>query len=62
LGKTQRKEVERLIQGLIGHLEEAGLGTISEIFDGNPPHRPVGCFGQAWSVAEVLRVYDTYLR
>jgi len=37
------------------HLTEAGLGFISEIFDGDPPHRPRGCIAQAWSVAEVLR-------
>jgi len=35
----------------------AGLGTISEIFDGNPPHSPKGCVSQAWSVAEPLRAY-----
>jgi len=38
-------------------LSEAGLGHISEIFEGDPPHRPVGCIAQAWSVAEVLRAY-----
>jgi glycogen debranching enzyme len=37
------------------HLTEAGLGQISEIFDGDAPHHPRGCFAQAWSVAEVLR-------
>jgi len=36
---------------------EAGLGTLSEIFDGDPPHSPRGCVAQAWSVAEPLRVY-----
>lgn len=39
------------------HLRDGGLGTISEIFDGDPPHRPRGCIAQAWSVAEVLRVW-----
>jgi glycogen debranching enzyme len=34
-----------------------GLGTISEIFDGNEPHVPRGCISQAWSVAEPLRAY-----
>jgi predicted glycogen debranching enzyme len=34
-----------------------GLGTISEIFDGEPPHTPRGCIAQAWSVAEPLRAY-----
>jgi len=42
----------------------AGLGTISEIFDGDPPHEPKGCIAQAWSVAEPLRAYieDVALR
>ncbi len=39
------------------HLRDAGLGTVSEIFDGDPPHLPRGCIAQAWSVAEVLRVW-----
>ena len=39
------------------HLWDAGLGTISEIFDGDEPHTPRGCTSQAWSVAEVLRCY-----
>jgi len=38
-------------------ITQAGLGTISEIFDGNPPHTPRGCIAQAWSVAEPLRAY-----
>ncbi len=38
------------------HLHDAGLGTISEIFDGDAPHAPAGCIAQAWSVAELLRV------
>jgi glycogen debranching enzyme len=36
---------------------QAGLGTISEIFDADPPHSPQGCISQAWSVAEPLRAY-----
>ena len=61
-GKSQHKEIGRLLQGLIDRLDEAGLGTVPEIFDGDPPHRPVGCFAQAWSVAELLRVYDAYAK
>jgi predicted glycogen debranching enzyme len=38
------------------HLETAGLGYISEICDGDPPHEPRGCVAQAWSVGEVLRI------
>lgn len=47
----------RLLEPLLAHLSEAGLGTISEIFDGDPPHTPRGCIAQAWSVAEVLRAW-----
>jgi len=39
------------------HLNHACLGSISEIFDGDEPLKPRGCFAQAWSVAEVLRAY-----
>jgi predicted glycogen debranching enzyme len=37
------------------HLSEACIGQVSEVFDGDPPHIPRGCFAQAWSVAELLR-------
>jgi predicted glycogen debranching enzyme len=36
------------------HLIDHGVGTISEIFDGDPPHTPRGCIASAWSVAQVL--------
>jgi glycogen debranching enzyme len=39
------------------HLVEAGIGSVSEVFDGDAPHRPGGCIAQAWSVAELLRLY-----
>jgi glycogen debranching enzyme len=46
----------RLLDGLIAHLEdEGGAGSISEIFDAEPPYTPRGCIAQAWSVAEVVR-------
>jgi glycogen debranching enzyme len=38
------------------HLRDAGLGSVSEIFEGDPPHLPKGCVAQAWGVAEILRV------
>jgi predicted glycogen debranching enzyme len=44
-----------LLSAFPEHLHTAGLGQISEIFDGDPPHRPRGCIAQAWSVAEMLR-------
>jgi predicted glycogen debranching enzyme len=48
--------VEVIIAAFQTHLSEAGLGQVSEIFDGDPPHMPRGCFAQAWSVAELLRI------
>ena len=51
------ERAHQLLQGLAEHLGEAGIGQISEIFEGEPPHRPCGCFAQAWSVAEILRTY-----
>jgi predicted glycogen debranching enzyme len=47
-----------MIEPFKNHLKrEACLGSVSEIFDGNMPHCPRGCFAQAWSVAELLRCY-----
>jgi predicted glycogen debranching enzyme len=45
----------RLTDHFRAHLMDAGLGQISEIFDGDWPHAPRGCIAQAWSVAELLR-------
>lgn len=44
---------------LLRHLPCHGLGSISEIFDGDPPHLPRGCIAQAWSVGEWLRAFCT---
>ncbi len=44
------------LEPFVGHLKEAGLGQVSEIFDGDPPHQARGCIAQAWSVGELLRV------
>jgi predicted glycogen debranching enzyme len=52
-----RAEAHRLLAAFRSHLGEAGVGTISEIFDAEPPYHPRGCIAQAWSVAEVLRAY-----
>ena len=50
-----RQRTLQMLKPLEAHLSQAGLGQISEIFDGDEPHVPRGCFAQAWSVAEVLR-------
>lgn len=55
-GRKLNKHLDLIFESCSEHLEEAGVGQISEIFDGNEPHRPRGCFAQAWSVAEMLRV------
>jgi predicted glycogen debranching enzyme len=43
------------LDGFEPHLAEAGIGSISEVFDAELPYTPRGCIAQAWSVAEVLR-------
>ena len=52
-----RSEAAQLLQPIRSHLTEAGLGYVSELFDGDIPQQPRGCIAQAWSVAEVLRAY-----
>ena len=42
----------------VNHLREAGLGSVSEIFSGDAPHQPQGCFAQAWSVAAWLELME----
>ena len=61
-GDAGREQARKWLAGFEKHLSEAGLGQVSEIFDGEPPHTPRGCFAQAWSVAELLRaaVEDVY--
>jgi predicted glycogen debranching enzyme len=48
-------QARSLLMPLLCHVSSHGVGSISEIFDGDPPFTPRGCFAQAWSVAEVLR-------
>ncbi len=57
-GGPDKNNVKKLLSPLLDrHLYANGLGTISEIFHGDPPHKPGGCISQAWSVGEVLRCY-----
>jgi glycogen debranching enzyme len=56
--QESKKQAAEYLQPLLIHLtEDACLGSISEIFDGDNPHKPKGCFAQAWSVAELIRAY-----
>jgi glycogen debranching enzyme len=50
-----RDGARRLLEGFDAHLNEACVGSVSEIFDAEEPYVPRGCVAQAWSVAEVLR-------
>ena len=45
------------LDGFAAHLSDAGIGTLSEIFDAEGPFTPRGCIAQAWTVAEVLRAW-----
>jgi predicted glycogen debranching enzyme len=47
----------RALAGLVPHLDEACVGSVSEIFDAQAPYVPRGCIAQAWSVAEMLRAW-----
>ena len=56
--KQSRKRASVLLEPLLEHFGKDGcIGSVSEIFDGSPPHKPRGAFAQAWSVAELLRAY-----
>ena len=60
-GAVGKPKARKAIDGLTPHLLEAGLGSISEIFDGDAPHAPRGCPAQAWSVGEALRVFKDFM-
>src|SRR5580700_952813 len=57
-----RRQAQAWLSPLESHLAEAGLGHVSEIFEGDAPHRSCGCIAQAWSVAEILRAYSEDVR
>src|SRR5574341_286428 len=54
-GTKGREQAARWLEAFNDHLTDAGLGQVSEVFDGDEPHHPGGCIAQAWSVAELLR-------
>ncbi len=51
------QDAREFLEAFVAHLDEACVGSISEIFDAEPPYTPRGCVAQAWSVAEVLRCW-----
>jgi predicted glycogen debranching enzyme len=56
-GETGRARAQGTLEGLRRHLWDAGIGSVSEIFDADPPFTPRGCPWQAWSVGELLRAW-----
>ncbi|MCL2669230.1 MAG: amylo-alpha-1,6-glucosidase [Syntrophaceae bacterium] len=60
--ESEKANLLHQLRSFLGvHLREAGIGSVSEVFDGDPPHRPGGCIAQAWSVAELIRLYTKLL-
>ncbi len=53
--RVAQKRRQRFLAPLLAHLDVAGLGHVSEIADGDPPHTPRGCPFQAWSLGELIR-------
>ena len=53
---ARREARARFLAPLLAHLDQAGLGHVSEIADGDPPHTPRGCPFQAWSLGELMRL------
>lgn len=55
---NNKEEIINLLDGIKDHFYNDGaIKNISEIFDGDAPHKPRGCYAQAWSVGEILRIY-----
>jgi predicted glycogen debranching enzyme len=57
LHPNEHDRARALLSDFPNHLDDAGMGTISEVFDAEGPHTARGCIAQAWSVAEVLRCW-----
>jgi len=55
---NDRAEALRYLEPLGTHICAYGLGTLAEVFDGDPPHTPRGCIAQAWTVGETLRAWS----
>ena len=64
--QIHKKEGLDLVETIFNAFEEdmivSGIGTISEIYNGDPPHYPNGAISQAWSVGELLRIHDMIMK
>jgi predicted glycogen debranching enzyme len=56
-GQEGKATAKNYFKEIMPHIADAGIGTVSEIFDADWPHAPRGCIAQAWSVAEIARAY-----
>lgn len=56
--EAARERVRELLGPVAAHIREFGLGQIAEVVSSDPPHVPGGCFAQAWSVAEAIRIVE----
>lgn len=61
-GRGERRRLAALLEPLLGTLAREGMGSLPEVYDGDPPHRPGGCPAQAWSVAQVAGLARTLAR
>jgi predicted glycogen debranching enzyme len=59
-GTEGKTEAANIVRNFLHHLNEACVGSVSEIFDAESPHYPKGCVAQAWGVGEILRVSLEY--
>lgn len=59
-GRDERRKerVREILREFDATVEKAGLHHVSEVFDGDPPHRPGGCIAQAWNTGEILRAWS----
>jgi predicted glycogen debranching enzyme len=55
-GKSGKRFIENIVKSFDKVMTQYGIGTVAEIYDGDPPHRPKGSISQAWSVGELLRM------
>ena len=57
LNSGKEAEARQFLLGLMAHMNDACIGSVSEVFDAEEPYTPRGCVAQAWSVAELLRCW-----
>jgi glycogen debranching enzyme len=59
-GLKGKRKAQKIVDVFLEHLNEGCIGSVSEIFDAEPPHHARGCVAQAWGVGEILRVIHDY--